>query len=177
MRSDPDKVFDTREEAERARDRLNQAPPEYGYGAWYLGSNGDSEWRVIRWRGLMSEDIGDAGAYEASFLQTFERIAADHDLWIGSEGIRFDSVELEFKYPNTELVLLFRQVPDDRFDRPNNPDCVFGSRWTIWPTSHLDPADEAFDLQINFEEFLDTDRRARRFRHGPCDPSTITWLT
>ena len=118
-------MFDTREEAEKARDQLNQSPPEIGYGEGYLGGPTDGKWRVMRWRGLMAEDVGDATAYEHAYREAFERMALNHDGWRELEAIRFDAVELDGTYPDTKLVLLFRSVPQERFGSAD-PTCVFG---------------------------------------------------
>jgi hypothetical protein len=175
MRPDTDKVFDTREEAERARDRLNRTPPEYGHGPWYLGGPVEGKWWVIRWRGLMAEEVGDVMAYEEDHRQAFERIAMAHDFWRDVEGIRFDAVQLDGEFPDTKLVLLFRSVPKEPFGVAD-VNCVFGVRWPIWPASDQDPAEEASELEPSFMEFLGTDPRAYRVRRGPCDPGEINWL-
>jgi hypothetical protein len=175
MSADPERIFDTHEEAQCVRDRLNESPPDYGHGEWYLGQTTDGRWSVRRWRGRMAEDVGDANAYEESQRAAFEHVARDHDFWRDTNGIRFEAVLLEGEFPDTRLVLLFRSVPAGLFGVAN-PDCVFGSRWPVWPAFDADPGEEASQLSVMFMEFLGTDARAYRVRGGECDPTRTNWL-
>jgi hypothetical protein len=159
MRPDPEKTFDTREQAERARDDLNRTPPEYGHGPWYLGGPVEGKWSVIRWRGLMAEEIGDAKAYEEALREAFERVAMDHDFWRKGEGIRFDAVQLDGEYPVTRLVLLFRSVPQEPF---GNTDVACVSGVGVGDPVHGVPRDRRACLPA-----------APR---GPCDPLKINRL-
>jgi hypothetical protein len=101
----------------------------------------------------------------------------DHDWMRESEGIRFDAVELADEYPDTLLVLRFGSVPGGSFGVAD-PNCVFATRWPLWPAPDPDPAETASDLYIAFIEFLGTDPRAYVVRGGSlrCDPTNINWL-
>jgi hypothetical protein len=177
VRPDPEKVFDTRAEAERACDELNRTPPEYGHGQWYLGGPVEGKWWVIRWRGLMKEEVGDPRVYEEAERAAFERIAMDHEFWRETDGIRFEEVRLAGEFPDTELILTFRPVAQEPFAAPVAEDCVFGTRWPVWPASDRNPADEAAQLTITFQEFLAEGARGYHLRTGPCDPSAVNWLS
>ena len=179
MQPDPDKVFDTRVEAQAARDRLNQQPPELGWSPWYLGGPVEGKWWVVRARGVMAEDLDVAPqVYDERFRDAVRRSAEHHDVWRDGDGIEFDDVSLDGSYPDTRLVLVFRAVESRkiRFGRPT-ADCRFGTRTRIWPAEYTDPGQEAYFHDIYFMEFLGTNPRAYIVRGArPCDPSTINWL-
>ena len=177
---DPDKVFGTRAEAEAARDRLNQEPPEWGYSPWYLGQAEHGKWCVIRARHVIADDLDqDARAYEEAFRTHVERSAMQHDYWRDLDGIRIEDVSLAGAYPHTRLVKVFRAATSrkTRFGEPT-ANCRFGIRWRIWPTESTDPETEAASHHIYFKEFLGTSPRAYRRLRGadPCDPDQINWL-
>jgi hypothetical protein len=179
-RPDPDKVFETRTEAEAALDRLNQQLPEWGYSPWYLGQGAEGEWWVIRARQVIAEDL-DQGVrvYEEAFRDHVERSALQHDSWRDLEGIRIEEVSLAGTYPDTRLVKVFRAATSrkTRFGQPT-ADCRFGVRWRIWPAESVNPETEAAFHDIYFSEFLGTNPRAYRRLRGadPCDPDQINWL-
>jgi hypothetical protein len=180
MRPDADKVFATRAEAEAARDRLNETPPELGWSPWYLGGPVDGEWWVIRSRGVIAEDLEvEAHAYEQTFCALVRRSAGNRDFWRDAEGIRIEDVRLDGAYPETQIVLLFRaeESTKTRFGKPT-ADCLFGYRCGIWPAEYVNPEEEAYFFDIYLMEFLGTDSRAFVVRGArPCDPDAINWLT
>jgi hypothetical protein len=175
VQPDADKIFPSREEAERARDRLNASPPPPGYGQWYLGGPVEGKWWLLRWRGLTAEEIGEPETYEAAYRVAVERVARDEAFWREVEGIRFDAVDLCGSYPETVVVLRFRGVATERH-RVYDAGCTFGYRWKIWPAQNADPAEDASDLFDNFMEFLGTNASAYRVRRGPCQSEGTNWL-
>ncbi len=177
MDSDPDKIFDTREEAERARDRLNAKRPEWGYSPWYLGACED-KWSVVRARGAIAEDLDcEAREYEQKYCAAVERTAMHHDYWIKTMGIRFESVALEGRYPDTQPIDIFRSVACTDFGVADLR-CRFGTRWPIWPAEYTDAEREADFHDVYFMEFLGTNPTAYGpVRIGPCDPNGINWLS
>lgn len=180
MKPDSDKVFETRPEAEAARDRLNQSPPEFGYSPWYLGGPTEGKWWVLRARGVTAADLDqDPASYEEAFRAAVHRSAMHHDYWQESEGIRVEAVSLEGAYPDTKLVKVFRTAPSSkiRFGQPT-ADCRFGIRWPIWPAEDTDPEQEASSHDIYFMEALGTEPTVYRRLRGidPCDPARTNWL-
>ena len=178
IRPDPDKVFPTRQEAEQACERLNREPPEHGYSPWYLGGPvGEmGEWWVIRARGVVAEDLAvSAREYEVQYRVAVEKSASDRDRWRQLDGIEIESVTLEHKYPDTELAVVFRPVPAERFGE-RHYDCRFGYRVPVWPAEYPDTEEEAYFWRIYFGEFLGTSGKASPIWDGPCDPDRINWL-
>jgi hypothetical protein len=177
---DPDRVFDTREDAEAVRDGLNQKPPEPGYSPWYLGGLPEGKFIVIRARGIMAEDLDqDVRSYEEALRAAVERSASNHDHWRDSEGIRIERVSLDGAYPDSNLVVLFRAVRSltTSYGQPQG-DCLFGIRWPIWPAEYDDPEAAARAHDVYFGEHLGTEPAADLRLRGakPCDPDQVNWL-
>jgi hypothetical protein len=172
---DPEKIFSTRDAAERACERLNREPPEFGYSPWYLGQHG-GEWWVIRSRGVMAEELSTSVAvYEEALRSALESDFSDRERWRKLEGIEMESVTVDGDYPDTTLSIVFSPVPNDDLGE-RQFDCRFGYRVPIWPAEDSNPEGEARALIIYFGEFLGTDGRARPIWHGPCDRTEVTWL-
>jgi hypothetical protein len=178
-RSDPEKLFATREEALEARDRLNREPPEYGYSPWFVHEPvGDPpKWPVARMHGLMAKEVGgDPKAYEEGLRRAVEDSASHREYWRKLEAIEIESVFTEGEYPDTRLAVVFRPVTGI-VGRDPSSDCRFGYRVEIWPAQYADPETEADFWSIYFQEYIGKSRRARRVWEGPCQPDEVDWLT
>jgi hypothetical protein len=179
LKPDSDKVFDTRAEAEVARDRLNLSSPEIGWSPWYIGAV-DGRWWVVRSRGVMADDLEvPPQVYEERLRDAVRRSAAHREHWRDTNGIEFEDVSLHGSYPETRLVVVFRAVESSKigFGLPA-ADCRFGRRSRIWPAEYASPDSEAGFYGVYLAEFLGTDPRADVVRGArPCDPDTINWLS
>jgi hypothetical protein len=179
VKPDSDKVFDTRAEAQSARDRLNASPPELGWSPWYMGAV-DGQWWVVRSRGVMADDLEvPPWLYEERLRDAIRHSADDREYWRDTNGIEFQEVALDGSYPETRLVVVFRAVASSNIGfRLPAADCRFGRRTRIWPAEYASPDSEAGFYGVYLAEFLGTDPRAHVVRGArPCDPGTINWLS